>query len=127
MQALGYRKIENPNQENIPDLFVRVAVTTTENYQAYYNYGWWGWGWYPGWGVYYPWYPTGSVYSYTTGSVLIDMVDVENADIEQEILPAVWYAGINGLLGDNSRNVRNRLITNIDQCFEQSPYLGVSE
>lgn len=55
------------------------------------------------------------------------MIDVENADIEQEILPAVWYAGINGLLGDSSRNVRNRLVTNINQCFEQSPYLGVSE
>ena len=127
MQALGYQKMENPTEDNKPDVVLLVAVTTMEHYQAYYNYYWWGWGWYPGWGIWYPWYPGGAVYNYSTGTVLIDMVDIENANIEEEKLPAIWVAAINGLLGDKSRNVRNRLITNIDQCFKQSPYLATGD
>ena len=55
------------------------------------------------------------------------MLDVENFDIEKEIYPTAWIAGINGLLGDTSTGTKTRLSTSIGQAFVQSPYIGTSE
>ena len=65
-----------------PDLGINVtaikSTTTTVyspgwywGYPGYYPPSWWG---YPGYGYGYPYYPT-YVSSYSTGSVIIDMVD----------------------------------------------------
>jgi hypothetical protein len=52
------------------------------------------------------------------------MLDADNIDLESELYPTAWIAGINGLLGDTSSGTRNRLSTSIGQAFVQSPYIG---
>jgi hypothetical protein len=122
MKLRGFRKITDPTVE-LPDVVVILRAVSKTNYQAYSSYyygGYWG-GWY------YPWYGGTVVYSYSTGSLLIDMLDADNINIEEEIYPTAWIAGINGLLGDTSTGVKTRLSTSIGQAFVQSPYIGVSE
>jgi hypothetical protein len=127
---MEYRQIErvpvdqvDPN--NPPDVVIALRATSSDYYQAYSSYYWgypgWGWGWY------YPWYGGTTVYSYSTGTLFIDMIDVGQLDIDNEEYPSVWYASINGLLGDTDVSARNRLSSSIDQAFIQSPYIGVSE
>jgi len=128
---MEYRQIQripvneiDPN--NPPDVVIALRATSSEYYQAYSSYYWGYPGW--GWGGYYPWYGgSTTVYSYSTGTLFIDMIDVEQLDIDNEEYPSVWYASINGLLGDTNTSTRNRLSSSIDQAFLQSPYIGVTE
>jgi len=121
MKLRGFRKITDISQE-LPDVAIILRATSTTTYQAYSSYYWGGyWG---GW--YYPWYGGTTVYSYSTGSLLIDMLDVDNINIEEELYPTAWIAGINGLLGDTGSGTKNRLSTSIGQAFVQSPYIGTS-
>jgi hypothetical protein len=105
-----------------------VAAITTET-NVYWGYVWWGyWGWYPywpvGWGAssnwYYPgyWYP----YSYSTGTLMVGMVD-GTAPAAEERVPLIWTAAVNGVLADASTNLAVAT-AGIDQAFQQSPYLG---
>ena len=125
MNDLNYQRIIDTTGVGIPDLALKVSVTTT-NWQGWTYYpGWWGgwWGGYPpGWGPYYPGYmvPT----SFSTGTVLIDMLDMEGFIPDPEVVPVIWGAGISGLLGDTKTNTEYRLDRDIDQTFNQSPYLG---
>jgi hypothetical protein len=125
MTKLNYQRITDTTGVGLPDLAIKVSVTTT-NWQSWTYYpGWWGgwWGGYPpGWG---PWYPDYVVpTSFSTGTVLIDMYDMEAYIPDSEVVPAIWVAGIDGLLGDSKTNIMYRLDRNIDQSFRQSPYLG---
>ncbi len=43
---------------------------------------------------------------------------------DPEVVPVIWGAGISGLLGDTKTNTEYRLDRDIDQTFNQSPYLG---
>ena len=107
-------------------MVILLRATAIENYNAYTSYGWgsyWGYGW----GGYYPWVGGTVVYSYTTGTLLIDMIDVGNIDVDNETYPSAWGAGINGLLEGSSTDTRNRLSTSISQAFVQSPYIGVPQ
>lgn len=121
MNLRGFTRIADPTA-TVPDVVIIIRATSTEHYNAYNSYFWGG---YYGW--YYPWYGGTTVYTYSTGTVLIDMLDVENFDIENEIYPTAWIAGINGLLGDTSTGTKTRLSTSIGQAFVQSPYIGTSE
>ena len=126
MNDLNYQRIIDTTGAGIPNLAVKVSVTTT-TYQGWTYYpGWWGgwWGGYPpGWG---PWYPPGYVVptEFSTGTVLIDMLEMEAFVEDAEVVPVIWVAGISGLLGDSRTNIVYRLDRNIDQTFTQSPYLG---
>lgn len=134
LQALGYIKESDPDN-NPPDMMVTVSKVATYNIEAYeyYSYWWDYWGWYtgwpgygypigPGWAPVYPWAGT-VVYTYTTGSLLIDMMDPEKADTDTKRLPVFWSGGINGLLEGDDADIQARLAKHIDQCFDQSPYL----
>ena len=129
MQKYGYTREMDP-ESNTPDVFVYCEVTTT-TWIGYSYYPWYGyWGWYPGWGWgggYYPWYPGGTWTSYTfdTGTVIINYVDVEQSDPDTETFAVVWWGGMNGLLGDTSSSGMARVERGIDQAFTQSPYLKV--
>jgi hypothetical protein len=136
MQTLGYRRIMDPDTlDNKPDIILAAGVTTSENFvlsSSYPYYGggyyWGGYPWYgPGWGMWYPWYPVTGVYQYTTGTILITMLDADRIDVENKRFFAVWTAGINGLLTGNSSTVKRRLNSNISQAFQQSPYLGAGK
>ena len=88
-------------------------------YPGYWYPGYWGGNWGGGW--YYP-YPI--TYSYSTGSLLADMINLKNApEGQKEKLTVVWNAYISGLLGGSGSLNVNRTTTAINQAFTQSPYL----
>lgn len=133
LETKGYTRIEPPfTDTNIPDVVVLVSMSSQQWLGYTYNpswWGWWGWypwypgwGWGPGWGGYYPGY-VGS-YKFTTGSILIEMMDANKIDPDnpQRIL-GIWGAGINRLVDDTKAGIRTRITNAINQAFDQSPYL----
>jgi len=101
-----------------PDvLLAPVAYELTTTY--YYGGGYWDW-WYGGWyGWYYP-YPVTT--SYSTGSLIVTMLDPKNLSPDEK-MRAVWGFIINGLLEGSSSDFASRYSKGIDQAFTQSPYL----
>jgi hypothetical protein len=129
MTNLGYEKVPVDTTAEPPGFVILVGVTVSDNYgQAYYpGYGYWGgWGW---WGGFYPGYgyPGGSViYSYTTGSIFMSMIDPTKIN-DDETFGAVWLARINGVVSSSSSiNVSSRITQRINDAFNQSPYLGAN-
>ncbi len=123
MEIRGYQEITDPTVTE-PEFLIICIATRRNNYVAYQSYPWWGyWGYYPGYGGYYPWYPSATVYNYPSGSLIINLVDPKLVNDNDKLIPAVWVAGINGLLDDNAVNIRQRLSSRISQAFEQSPYI----
>ena len=131
MLDLGYT--EEPDPENNPvDLAVVIQTLQVDTYvvtDPYFFWDYWGWypwnpgyGYGPGYGWYYP-YPV-VVGSYSTGTLLINMFDPEQADAGEELIPIAWLGALNGLLQGSDSNLQSRVIRGIDQAFEQSPYLA---
>lgn len=110
-----------------PDVYIEASTWNSTVTGAVYYPGW-GYPGYPGWGYPgYPWYPGGGVsyYQYTTGTVLINMLDVKNHnfnDIPPELL---WNGGVNGILTNSTSSTDARLEYSINKAFEQSPYLNL--
>ncbi len=125
MLARNYQLIANPTVADTPDVVITVYALAREWKGYTWSPGYWGgWGypWYPG--GWYPGYPGYAVpYSYTTGSLLIDMVDIKAYDPAEEKAPVIWMGGLNGLLNDTDSNILYRIENHIDQLFIQSPYL----
>ena len=129
LAALGYVRIDDVSEENWPDLFVFTQALAIKNTQIDYIpwYPWWG-GWYPwwgGWGGYYPGYVP-VAYSFSTGTILIEIGDAKNLNIEQQLINIVWTAGIDGLLRSSSSSNQQFVRQNIEQAFNQSPYLNAN-
>lgn len=122
MTDYGYTRITELDSANPPDVLMLASSVVTINYAAGYIPGW-GWG-YPGWGYYPPYYP-GYIYtySYTMGTVMIDMLDPYHPYVNEgdTVLPVYWDAAFTGLLQGNL--IEDRIKTSIDQAFEMSPYL----
>lgn len=118
----GYTKVDDPATASF---VVTISAFSNVNYSYYvdnwYNNWNWYWGWWGGpFNPYYPWYPI-SVYSYRTGSVVIDMISTtERADDKVNV---VWNGIADGLLQGSTTSIQNRLTKQINQCFTQSPYL----
>ncbi len=122
--ALNYERIETVDDNNLPDVVVTVntLVTDVTGGGCIPWWPWWGWyPWYPGWGwgpgYCYPAY----VYSYTSGTLTMDMIaPATSTDQDFDI---VWRAGINGLVRSNTSGNQTFVRETIDQAFDQSPYL----
>ena len=119
MIDLGFTQMVNPDSTNPADVELLVQAVTTDFY-TYYSNWWYYWGYYPGWGYpgwggYYPGYPWYPGY--------IEMVD--NALLNSEDRPSIlWMGLVDGLLSYSSAaSSRPRLDKQINQVFEQSPYL----
>lgn len=131
MNSLGYIEADEMNQET-PDIMLTVSAMSTTyigvvNNNWYYYWGWYGWGsYYPWFGPgYTPWYPYyNTYYTYKMGSVIIQMMDMENADTENKKLPIIWEANISGLLQGSDSYIQSRIENNIPKAFDQSQYLG---
>jgi hypothetical protein len=54
------------------------------------------------------------------------MVDVARIDSVNQVVPTVWFAGINGITNDSNVNLSNRISDAIEQAFKQSPYLKLN-
>jgi len=107
--------------DNNPDVLIAPAVyeLTTYSYDWWPYYDWWYDPYYPGGGWYYP-YPV--VSSYSTGTLVVNMVDP--TDVSANDRPRVaWVLAINGLLQGSVSNFNARVEKGIDQSFKQSTYL----
>jgi hypothetical protein len=124
--ARGYVRIPEDSPDP-PDVLVLVSATTTDYWYAYSYYGYWGgWYWgYPGYGWGYPYYPYYDVdYAYTTGTLIVEMVDPSNKDEINKLIAAYWQGVCNGILSGSQ--TEQRFADSINQMFIQSPYLRSS-
>ncbi len=116
MNALGWTKVDvNSN----PDIQLMPAAWTTTTIVGGYWGGYYCW-WYPyycGGGWYYPYTP---VSSYSTGTLLMTMVDPSKESTDGSVR-VVWTSAMNGLLSGTYEI--DRVKSGIDQAFKQSPYL----
>lgn len=98
--------------------FVSYPVTP---YWWWYYPGYWDpyyWGAWGTWGYGFPVY-----YSYSENSLLMEMLDLAAPTGEDEELPVVWNAYIDGDLSGYRVFDLERMARGIDQAFEQSPYI----
>jgi hypothetical protein len=116
LSNLGWERVDDPSTAGVV-LFPASWTNTTVYY--WYDYWCWYYPWYCGWGWY--WYPTVSVSSYTTGTLVMTMV----VDGDEYVEPTrVWTGAINGLLSGVQNG--SRINNGIDQAFTQSPYLKIN-
>ncbi len=120
MGSRGYIFI--PRNAN-PDLGLTLTAIKDLNVIVDYYPGWWD----PYWGCYwyywcYPYYyPWTAVYTYTVGTVILNMYDLQNATKNLQ-LKAIWNITALGALGTGTPNVKLGKDA-INQGFEQSPYV----
>jgi hypothetical protein len=132
-EAVGYEWVDADSSSTAPepDFAVLIAATSTDFVNTNWGCGgyWggyppgWGWGW-PGYGCGGP--PTTSV-AFSTGTLIVAMIDPDLVDDGAEDIPLPWDSEMNGVLNDTSASVRQRLTSGINQMFKQSPYLGTSQ
>ncbi|NND78583.1 MAG: DUF4136 domain-containing protein [Maribacter sp.] len=123
LNARGYTFVERSAN---PDLAVIPAVVRVTNVGTSCT-GWWGgypgyWPpgyWRPGYGYYYPYC---GIYSFETGSLNIDMLDLVNAPNNNNI-SATWTAVLFGSLNSSDAVNLDRALNGVDQAFDQSPYI----
>jgi hypothetical protein len=124
MDALGFNEVVDPD---LADVVMAVAVSTSE-YTDYYSYSpcyyyCWYYPYPPGWGWYYPSYI--GAYSYTVGTIFINMIENVDPAGDEGRIPVAWVAALNGLAdkGSNATRIQN----GVDQAFAQSQYLGAGK
>lgn len=121
---------------NTTDVIIMVSVlkNVSMNISAgwYSDWSWWyGWGYYGGYpGGYYPGYPGyfccyTAVYSFTEGTLLIEMLDPNNAVVvdEKVSMPLLWSGMVNGLAEGSKSGLNTRISNTLDRVFDDSPYL----
>ncbi|HVY73950.1 MAG TPA: DUF4136 domain-containing protein [Puia sp.] len=124
MTARGYQFVDRSAN---PDLGINMGVAKITSATTIYPGWWWdypGWWdpWY--WGWYYPYYyPWSVTYIVTTGTVLIDLIDLKNASEDHKV-EVVWTAVVGGALGNDYNTNLQRGIDGINQAFTQSPQVS---
>jgi hypothetical protein len=134
LESLGYVHVAADATEP-PDVVMFVGALAANNWFAYTYYPWYayypGYGyWYDyyyGWGGYYPYYPATAVVNYPTGTVMMNLMSLKDADPEQHHIPSIWLGSINGLLSAGDVSASSRITSTIDQAFAQSPYLAAGK
>ena len=130
MASRGYVRTDNREEAN---LGLQVSYVKSTYFVTSYGQPEWWWG-YPGywdtpyWGNWGDWYyPYAVTYSYSTGSFLTEMLNLEAPQGQSEKLPVLWTAYMTGLLsGSTSVNV-NLAVQAVDQAFTQSTYLSTNK
>lgn len=127
MENCGYTRTE---QRDEADLGLQVSYVKSTHYFVDYGRPQWWWN-YPGywdapyWGNWGGWYyPYVVSYSYSTGSFLSELLNLNAPQGEDQKLPVVWTCYMGGLLS-SSASVNTRLaVEGVNQAFAQSPYLN---
>lgn len=118
-KARGYTAADKGAEADIVLQLSYVSTTYYFNNTVgpwWYNYpGYWNWG---GGGWYYPF---SFYYTYSTGSIIGELVDRKSERSDKK-LTIVWNTYISGLLYGNNLSYY-RTMNAINQAFEQSPYL----
>ncbi|MBO5085535.1 MAG: DUF4136 domain-containing protein [Bacteroidaceae bacterium] len=126
MEAAGY--VRTTDKESA-DLGLQISyVKDTYRFRYYNNYPWWyGYPWYwqfSYWGDWGGWYwPYDITYSYSTGSVLGELVDLTQPESTSKQLKVVWTSYISGLLNSDGSLNTTEVAQAISQAFSQSKYL----
>jgi hypothetical protein len=122
MSAAGFTQVTAKDEAT---LGLQVSYVKSTYYLTAYGTNPW-WNSYPGyWGGYWGggWTYPSVFYSYSTGSLLADLVALEATQGADAKLPVVWNAYIGGLLGGSGTLNVNLATQAIHQAFEQSAYL----
>jgi hypothetical protein len=114
MTALGWQKVDVSAS---PDLLLTPASWETTT--IYYWYDYWYW-WYGGYYPYWPYYPPVSYSSYTTGTLLMVLIDPDEVGANGNPVKQ-WTGAINGIMTGTYN--ATRMNTSIDKAFAASPYL----
>lgn len=125
MNARGYTQVTDPTTADVAltvSLLKRLNAVSSGypgywwGYPGYWGGGYWG---YPGYGYYYP-YSYVSIYK--TGTIVIDMVDLQRTDPDLEQLVISW----NAILGEvySTNDPVSSTLESINQAFDQSPYIS---
>ena len=117
----GYTEVDTSAS---PDVGIVVLASAQKNYEAYTSapsYGYWSW-WGPGWSYNYNWATT-TVYSFTSGTLIVLMVDPSTRNDAAREVDAYWAGAMNGAIAESSVSTQDRLENGINQMFKQSPYL----
>ena len=129
LDARGYTRIADPEERQTADVGLQLSYVEETTYFVGYNDPYW-WGYYPYywmpsyWGPWYGWYyPFSVYYGYTTGSLLVEMVDLNSESGSGKSLPILWNAYISGLIDGNNRFETAAAVEALEQAFAQSPYL----
>lgn len=133
MNARGYMRVKEIKDAEI-GLQLSFAQRTTQVIDGggWYNGGWYSGWWGPGyWGPYWNdwYYPYPVTYSYDTGTMILEMVNLTEhpAEGSQKVkLPVIWHSYATGLLFNNSKYNLQLTLRAVDQAFEQSPYIKKS-
>ena len=122
MASLGFTEVSNPKTADVV-LIPAVTTTTTSGYASYGSGSYWGWyGYYPSYSYYYPSYTV--PYSYTTGTVLVGMINNQMVTTTSSTLPIIWVGASVGLLSASSLTAAT-VTSSINAMFNASPYLKV--
>ena len=115
MDDLGYELVA---QDESPDVTIVVGAVVRDEWYYVPGYVWCDPYYY-----YYCWYPsTGYVYEFSTGSILINMIDDAS---DPDAVTSVWFAGLRGLYESSSEVTgQDRIELMVDRAFAQSPYLA---
>ncbi len=114
LNSRGFVEVADTGMADVIILTGALEVTNI-TYSYWYDY----WGYYYGYGWYYP-YPV--VSTYTTGSLIMTMIDRKALNPSGNAR-GVWLAVVNGLMEGASTDFVSRINKGIDQSFNQSPYL----
>lgn len=106
--------------------FVESTYYFAVNYEPYWWNGYpeyWGPGyWGPWWGHWR--YRYNNVFSFSEGSLLTDMVNLQTtATSTNQELPVIWQAYTIGLLQQSNQQNLTNMVNGITQAFKQSPYI----
>lgn len=113
----GFTRVE---EDADPDFAVKIVVLEnfsffqTVSYPGYYS------GYYGYYGGYYG--PIVETYSSNFVTMVIEVVDIKNFVENGGRYNVVWSAYIGDLLTSDDR--KNKILTAVDQAFEQSPYFS---
>lgn len=128
MTNRGYTLTQDPQDviNETVDLAIAPAIIRVTNTGQTCSGGWWGgypgyyppWGW--GGGGYY--YPYCSTYKYDTGTLSIEMGDLNNKDAAGRT-PSVWNSASFGVLSSYEQTNLDRAARSVEQAFEQSAYI----
>lgn len=125
LEKRGYVREMNPDKKDEVDFGVQLSyVSQTNVVTGGYFGGWWDFGfWGPWWGGWT--YPFPVTYSYDTNTLVIEMVNLTQKNVEgkkTDKLPVIWYASASGYQYSGRFN-QELLLNSVSQAFEQSPYI----
>lgn len=134
VSSMEGRGFDRTFDKDSADLGLQVSFVKSVNYFTNYNtspYWWWGYPGYNWWNSYWGnswngwYYPYPIVYSYSVGSLLVELVDLQavtTASTDKK-LPVLWTAYMTGLLSGSDKINATLSVRAIEQAFVQSPYL----